>query len=230
MGLAKSREGYYVLPEDLRLQRMVGELVDSIEVVNNFIVLRTPSGIASGVTVALDAAELKGVAGSLAGDDTVFVMCYSSSMQKTSPPSSAGCKINKPEICHALVLRARISQNHSKQKWGRCGPHFHVCGIAASRASLRPCLRHLRHELLVRLVDLFARKRAVGGAIRQRERHRLLAFAHALGVAIHVEQMHALKQFAARALHALHDLLARHGLVHDERGIALNARELSTST
>ena len=75
MGLAKSREGYYVLPEDLRLQRMVGELVDSIEVVNNFIVLRTPSGIASGVTVALDAAELKGVAGSLAGDDTVFVMC-----------------------------------------------------------------------------------------------------------------------------------------------------------
>lgn len=78
MGLAKSREGYYVLPEDLRLQRMVGELVDSIEVANNFIVLRTPSGIASGVTVALDAAELKGVAGSLAGDDTVFVMCYSS--------------------------------------------------------------------------------------------------------------------------------------------------------
>ena len=72
MGLAKSREGYYVLPEDLRLQRMVGELV------NNFIVLRTPSGIASGVTVALDAAELKGVAGSLAGDDTVFVMCHSS--------------------------------------------------------------------------------------------------------------------------------------------------------
>ena len=78
MSLAKSREGYYVLSEDLRLQRMVGELVDSIEVVNNFIVLRTPSGIASGVTVALDAAELKGVAGSLAGDDTVFVMCYSS--------------------------------------------------------------------------------------------------------------------------------------------------------
>lgn len=77
MGLAKSREGYYVLPEDLRLQRMVGELVEGIEVVNNFIVLRTPSGIASGVAVALDAAQLKGVAGTLAGDDTIFVMCYS---------------------------------------------------------------------------------------------------------------------------------------------------------
>ena len=76
MGLAKSREGYYVLPEDLRLQRMVGELVEGIEVVNNFLVLRTPSGIATGVGVALDAAQLKGVAGTLAGDDTIFVMCY----------------------------------------------------------------------------------------------------------------------------------------------------------
>ena len=78
MALSNIEKHYNKHPEDLRLQRMVGDLVDSIEVVNNFIVLRTPSGIASGVTVALDAAELKGVAGSLAGDDTVFVMCYSS--------------------------------------------------------------------------------------------------------------------------------------------------------
>ena len=53
MGLAKSRDGYYVLPEDLRLQRMVGELVETIEIVNNFLVIRTPPGIASGVAVAL---------------------------------------------------------------------------------------------------------------------------------------------------------------------------------
>ncbi len=78
MGLAKSRDGYYVLPEDLRLQRMVGELVESVEVVNNFLVVHTPSGIASGVAVALDAAELKGIAGTLAGDDVVFVMARSS--------------------------------------------------------------------------------------------------------------------------------------------------------
>ena len=78
MGLAKSRDGYYVLPEDLRLQRMVGELVETIEIVNNFLVIRTPPGIASGVAVALDAAQLKGVAGTLAGDDSIFVMCRSS--------------------------------------------------------------------------------------------------------------------------------------------------------
>lgn len=78
MGLAKSRNGYYVLPEDLQLQRMVGELVDGVEVVNNFLTVRTPSGIASGVAVALDAAQLKGIAGTIAGDDTIFVMCYSS--------------------------------------------------------------------------------------------------------------------------------------------------------
>ena len=75
MGLAKSRDGYYVLPEDLR---MVGELVETIEIVNNFLVIRTPPGIASGVAVALDAAQLKGVAGTLAGDDSIFVMCRSS--------------------------------------------------------------------------------------------------------------------------------------------------------
>ena len=75
MGLAKSRDGYYVLPEDLRLQRMVGELVEGVDVVNNFLVVRTPSGIASGVAVALDAARLKGIAGTLAGDDTIFIIC-----------------------------------------------------------------------------------------------------------------------------------------------------------
>ena len=57
----------HALPEDLRLQRMVGELVEGIEIVNNFLVVRTPSGIASGVAVALDAAQLKGVAGTLGG-------------------------------------------------------------------------------------------------------------------------------------------------------------------
>lgn len=77
MGLAKSRDGYYVLPEDLHLQRMVGELVEGVEVVGNFIVVRTPSGIASGVAVALDGAQLKGIAGTIAGDDTIFAMCYS---------------------------------------------------------------------------------------------------------------------------------------------------------
>ena len=65
-------------PRILRLQRMVGELVETIEIVNNFLVIRTPPGIASGVAVALDAAQLKGVAGTLAGDDSIFVMCRSS--------------------------------------------------------------------------------------------------------------------------------------------------------
>ena len=32
MGLVKSREGYYVLPEEMRLQRMVSELVEEVHV------------------------------------------------------------------------------------------------------------------------------------------------------------------------------------------------------
>lgn len=78
MGLAKSREGYYVLPEDLRLQRMVGELVDSIEVVNNFIVLRTPFRHRERRHRGARRGRAQRRRGLARGDDTVFVMCYSS--------------------------------------------------------------------------------------------------------------------------------------------------------
>ncbi|ACV21534.1 Arginine repressor [Slackia heliotrinireducens] len=77
MGVAKSRDGYYVLPEDMQLKRMVGELVESVEAVDNWLVIKTPSGIASGVTVALDDAQLQGVVGTIAGDNTIFVMTRS---------------------------------------------------------------------------------------------------------------------------------------------------------
>ena len=39
MGLVKSREGYYVLPEEMRLQRMVSELVEEVHVAGNMVVV-----------------------------------------------------------------------------------------------------------------------------------------------------------------------------------------------
>ncbi|MBQ9691339.1 MAG: ArgR family transcriptional regulator [Eggerthellaceae bacterium] len=77
IGLVKSAQGYYVLPEDMQLKRMVGELVNGMEVVQNFLCIHTPPGIASSVTAALDAAHIEGIVGSLAGDDTIFVMTRS---------------------------------------------------------------------------------------------------------------------------------------------------------
>ncbi len=77
MGLRKLPEGVYVLAEDLHLQRMVTEFVESIEAVMNQVVIKTQPGTAPGVAAAIDAAELKDVMGSIAGNDTVLAISRS---------------------------------------------------------------------------------------------------------------------------------------------------------
>lgn len=74
MGLVKSREGYYVLPEEMRLQRMVSELVEEVHVAGNLIVVKTFSGGAAGVSAALDKASLRGT---VAGDNTIMIAAES---------------------------------------------------------------------------------------------------------------------------------------------------------
>ena len=73
MGLVKSREGYYVLPEEMRLQRMVSELVEEVHVAGNMVVVKTFSGGAAGVSAALDKASLRGALGTVAGDNTIMI-------------------------------------------------------------------------------------------------------------------------------------------------------------
>ena len=75
MGLRKLSEGIYVLAEDLHLQRMVSEFVTSCESANNLVVVKTQPGTAPGVAAAVDAASLPNVMGSVAGNDTVLVIC-----------------------------------------------------------------------------------------------------------------------------------------------------------
>ena len=70
MGLVKSREGYYVLPEEMRLQRMVSELVEEVHVAGTLIVVKTFSG-------ALDKASLRGALGTVAGDNTIMIAAES---------------------------------------------------------------------------------------------------------------------------------------------------------
>lgn len=74
MGLRKQPEGIYVLAEDLHLQRMINELVASVVHTNNLALVKTSPGTAQGVAAALDAADLNGILGSIAGDDTVLVI------------------------------------------------------------------------------------------------------------------------------------------------------------
>ena len=86
LGAIKQREEgsiHYVLPERVdraqaseRLDRILGEWVMSIETASGLIVMRTPPGSANLVASAMDAAGLPEIAGTIAGDDTIFVALH----------------------------------------------------------------------------------------------------------------------------------------------------------
>lgn len=56
-----------------KLDRLLNEWVDAIIPAGHLIVLKTPPGSANLVAKALDSAELPEIAGTLAGDDTIFL-------------------------------------------------------------------------------------------------------------------------------------------------------------
>lgn len=83
LGAVKVRHGgavRYALPGDTpaepmpgRLERIFSEWVLSVEPAGNLLVLKTPPGSAHIVGHALDQAQPEEIAGTLAGDDTLFV-------------------------------------------------------------------------------------------------------------------------------------------------------------
>lgn len=62
------------VPED-HLRRVMGDFVVEVRHSGNLVVLRTPPGSAHVVGSALDRASLPDVIGTVAGDDTVLVIC-----------------------------------------------------------------------------------------------------------------------------------------------------------
>ena len=82
LGAVKSRRDgaiIYVLPDAASgqpaamLDRLLAEWVTEIIDANGLVVVKTPPGSANLVANALDAARLDGVAGTIAGDDTIFI-------------------------------------------------------------------------------------------------------------------------------------------------------------
>jgi transcriptional regulator of arginine metabolism len=82
LGAVRVRRGgavHYRLPEPPesgeagRLDRLLADWVTDIVAAGNLVVMRTPPGSANLVANALDAAGLEGIAGTIAGDDTIFV-------------------------------------------------------------------------------------------------------------------------------------------------------------
>jgi len=91
IGLVKTPEGYRALsarerPEDFA--SLASEFLRDVRLAQNQIVLRTAPGHASSVAVALDNADWPEVVGTLAGDDTVLVIC--------------------PDAAVAVTVRARL--------------------------------------------------------------------------------------------------------------------------
>jgi transcriptional regulator of arginine metabolism len=84
LGALKVR-GAYVIPDDgspvrgveggtARLARLLGEVLVSADASGNLAVLRTPPGAAHYLASALDRAAMHEVVGTIAGDDTIFVV------------------------------------------------------------------------------------------------------------------------------------------------------------
>ena len=73
LGLLKSSDGCYALPQDERLARLSSELVLEVKVGGTMVVVKTHPGAAQGVCAALDDAQLPGALGTVAGDDTIMI-------------------------------------------------------------------------------------------------------------------------------------------------------------
>jgi transcriptional regulator of arginine metabolism len=84
LGLAKTPRGYLVpqaqvtqfapaATREVKLQRVLRGSGLSVRAAGSLVVVRTPPAGAHPVARALDEAELAGVVGTIAGDDTVFV-------------------------------------------------------------------------------------------------------------------------------------------------------------
>ncbi len=75
LGLEKDVRGVYMLPEDYRLRSIAASAVRETRRAQNQVLLLCDPGTASSVAAALDASQTQGVLGSIAGDDTILVIC-----------------------------------------------------------------------------------------------------------------------------------------------------------
>ena len=96
----------YALPEPEAAQdaahdeirRVLGALLLAIVPSGNLVVLRTPPGHANALASALDRAGLAGVAGTVAGDDTVLVVCAERTPGRAVARQLAALAVDTPAL------------------------------------------------------------------------------------------------------------------------------------
>jgi transcriptional regulator of arginine metabolism len=82
MRYARSEGGVHEEDGRPTLEAMVPQLVTAVDGVAELLVLRTPPGSAHTVAVALDRERGPGVLGTIAGDDTILVVCRSAAARE----------------------------------------------------------------------------------------------------------------------------------------------------
>jgi len=78
LGLVKTSDGYREIVRDsrnLQFDTLAAEFLRDVRQAQNQVVLKTAPGHASSVAVALDDEEWPEVVGTIAGDDTILVVC-----------------------------------------------------------------------------------------------------------------------------------------------------------
>lgn len=60
---------------ELRMSRVISGLVTSVATARNLVVVHTPSGAAQYVASVIDRQSIEGILGTIAGDDTVMMVC-----------------------------------------------------------------------------------------------------------------------------------------------------------
>jgi transcriptional regulator of arginine metabolism len=81
LGLVKTPEGYRELEREtpnLQFATLAAEFLQDVRQAQNQVVLKTAPGHASSVAVAMDNEEWPEVVGTIAGDDTILVICSDS--------------------------------------------------------------------------------------------------------------------------------------------------------
>jgi transcriptional regulator of arginine metabolism len=76
--LVKTPAGYRELESEapgLRFVTLAGEFLQDVRLAQNQVVLKTAPGHANSVAVALDAEQWPEITGTIAGDDTILVIC-----------------------------------------------------------------------------------------------------------------------------------------------------------
>jgi transcriptional regulator of arginine metabolism len=78
LGLVKTSEGYQEMGREsaaFQFSALASEFLQDVRLAQNQVVLKTAPGHASSVAVALDDEEWPEIVGTLAGDDTILVIC-----------------------------------------------------------------------------------------------------------------------------------------------------------